>query len=105
MAILNTTGGNLLCRNDYHPAQLVISIGPLKVLKPWVWSYTGWDFFFKNLPKSFSISYWDLIKFLYFADTIERGDRGVKGGPKTGWRQGYFTYFTDNSIELLGPSR
>ncbi len=25
-------------------------------------------------------------------DTTERGDKGVKGGPKTGWRQGYFTH-------------
>jgi hypothetical protein len=25
-----------------------------------------------------------LLKCLYFADTTERGDRGVKGGPKTG---------------------
>jgi hypothetical protein len=25
---------------------------------------------------SFSISYWDLIKFPYFPDTTERGDRG-----------------------------
>ncbi len=32
-------------------------------------------------------------------DTIESGDRGVKGGPKTGWRQGYFT---DNSIIMWG---
>jgi hypothetical protein len=31
-------------------------------------------------------------------DTTERGDRGVKGGPKTGWRQGYFT---DNSSRQL----
>jgi len=44
---------------------------------------------------TFSISYLDLIKFHYFADTIERGDSGVKGGPKTGWR---FGYFLDNSI-------
>jgi hypothetical protein len=27
---------------------------------------------------SFSISYWDLIKFSHFADTTERGDRGWK---------------------------
>jgi hypothetical protein len=35
---------------------------------------------------SFSISYSDLIKFPYFADTAERGDRGVKDGEdmKTG---------------------
>ncbi len=33
---------------------------------------------------SFSISYWDLIKFHYFADTTERADRRWK----TGWRQG-----------------
>jgi hypothetical protein len=26
----------------------------------------------------------NLIKFHYFADTTERGDRGLKGGPKTG---------------------
>jgi hypothetical protein len=24
-------------------------------------------------------------------DTTERGDMGVKGGPKIGWRQGYCT--------------
>jgi hypothetical protein len=30
---------------------------------------------------SFILSF--LIKCLYFADTTERGDRGVKGGPKT----------------------
>jgi hypothetical protein len=28
------------------------------------------------------------IKFPYFADTTERGDRGVKAGLQTGWRQG-----------------
>jgi hypothetical protein len=27
---------------------------------------------------SFSISYWDLIKFPYFADTIERGEGGER---------------------------
>jgi hypothetical protein len=27
---------------------------------------------------TFNISYWNLIKFLYFADTTERGDRGWK---------------------------
>jgi len=35
-----------------------------------------------------------LIKLPYFADTTERGYRGVKAGPKTGSRQGHFT---DNS--------
>jgi hypothetical protein len=42
---------------------------------------------------SFSISYWDLIKFPYFADgchSKKRGVKGVKGSPKTGWRQGDF---------------
>jgi len=29
---------------------------------------------------SFTISYPDLIKFPYFADTTERGDRGRRGG-------------------------
>ncbi len=34
---------------------------------------------------SFIISYSDLIKFPYFADTFERGDKGgVKAGPKRG---------------------
>jgi hypothetical protein len=48
---------------------------------------------------SSSISYWDWLKCLYFADTTERGDRGwKKGGPKTGWREGYFT---DNSTGPL----
>jgi hypothetical protein len=49
---------------------------------------------FQRFVLSCSISFWDLIKCPYFADTTERGDRGVKGGPKRGWRQGYFT---DNS--------
>jgi hypothetical protein len=31
---------------------------------------------------SFTISYWDLIKFPYFTDPTKRGVRGVKGGPK-----------------------
>jgi len=39
---------------------------------------------------SFNISYWDLIKFLYFADTTEREDREWKQGPKTGWKEGDF---------------
>jgi len=43
---------------------------------------------FQHFVLRWSISYWDLIKCSYFADTTERGDRGVKGGPKTGWRQG-----------------
>jgi hypothetical protein len=37
---------------------------------------------FPNL--SFIISYPDLIKLPYFADLPQRGDRGWKGGPKTG---------------------
>jgi hypothetical protein len=39
---------------------------------------------------SFSISYWDLIKFAYFVDTTERGDRGWKQAQRQG-------DFTDNS--------
>jgi hypothetical protein len=46
---------------------------------------------FQHFILSCSISYWDLIKCLYFADTTERQ------GPKTGWRQGYFI---DNSIHI-----
>jgi hypothetical protein len=38
-----------------------------------------------------SISYWDLIKFLYLADTPERGDRGWKQAQRQG-------DFRDNSI-------
>jgi hypothetical protein len=47
---------------------------------------------------SFSISYWDLIKFPSFVDTTKRGVRGVKGGPKTGWlyRQLYWVKFEPN---------
>jgi hypothetical protein len=45
-----------------------------------------------------SISYWDLLKCLYFADASERGDRGVEGGPKTGKRE---VYFMDNSNVLI----
>jgi len=33
---------------------------------------------------SFSISYWDLIQFPYFADTIERGDSGWKQAQREG---------------------
>jgi hypothetical protein len=33
---------------------------------------------------SFSISYWDLIKFPSFADTIERGDSGWKQAQREG---------------------
>jgi hypothetical protein len=49
---------------------------------------------FSILVLSFSISYWDLIKFHYFTDTSKRGVRGVKGGPKTGWRQADFADFS-----------
>jgi hypothetical protein len=42
---------------------------------------------------SFSISYWDLLKCLYFADTTERGDRGWKDAQRQG-------YFRDNSNRL-----
>jgi hypothetical protein len=45
---------------------------------------------------SIGISYWDLLKFLYFADTTERGDRGWKEAQ----RQGEEGYFTDNSNTL-----
>jgi hypothetical protein len=33
---------------------------------------------------SYNISYWDLIKFSYFADTSERGDRGWKEAQRQG---------------------
>ncbi len=43
---------------------------------------------------SFRISYWDLIKFLNFADTTERGDRG--------WKQAQRHYdITDNRSCVL----
>jgi hypothetical protein len=42
-----------------------------------------------------SISYWDLIKFPYFADTTERRDREVETERIGGEREGDFT---DNSI-------
>jgi hypothetical protein len=42
---------------------------------------------------SFSISYWDLIKFHYLADTAERGDREWKQAQRQG-------DITDNSIIL-----
>ncbi len=37
------------------------------------------------LHAEFSTSHWDLIKFHYFVDTTERGDRGWKQAQKTGW--------------------
>jgi hypothetical protein len=33
---------------------------------------------------SFSISYWDLVKFHYFADTTEREDKGWKQAQREG---------------------
>jgi hypothetical protein len=46
---------------------------------------------------SFSIWYPDLIKFHYFADTTERGDRGAKAEEIGGETEGDLT---DNSIVL-----
>jgi hypothetical protein len=43
---------------------------------------------------SFNISNRDLIECLYFANTIERGDRGWKEAQRQG-------YFMDNSIILI----
>jgi len=40
---------------------------------------------------SFSISHWDLIKFPYFVDTNQRGDRGVEAKRIGGEREGDFT--------------
>jgi hypothetical protein len=42
-------------------------------------------------PCVLSISYWDLLKCLYFAEPTERGDRGWKEAQRYG-------YFSDNSI-------
>jgi hypothetical protein len=42
---------------------------------------------------SFSISYWDLIKFSFFAKTTERGDRVLKEAQRQG-------DIMDNSIVL-----
>jgi len=39
---------------------------------------------FQRFILSCSISYWDLIKYLYFADTTERGDRGWKEAQRQG---------------------
>ncbi len=54
---------------------------------------------------TFSISYLDLIKFLYFADTTERGDRGRKqrgiGGWNRGWLYGYL--YCTKRIEAWNP--
>jgi len=48
-----------------------------------------------NYFRTLCIPHRDWTKFSYFADTTERGHRGVKAGPKRGWRQ---SDFTDNSI-------
>jgi hypothetical protein len=40
---------------------------------------------------SYLYNYYNYSRLLSFADTIERGDRGVKAGSKRGWRQGDFT--------------
>jgi hypothetical protein len=39
---------------------------------------------FQHFILSCSISYWDLIKYPYFADTTERGDRGWKEAQRQG---------------------
>jgi hypothetical protein len=46
---------------------------------------------------SFSISYPDLIKFPYFVDTTERGDRGAKAEEIGGETEGDFM---DNSSTI-----
>jgi len=50
---------------------------------------------------SFSISSGDLIKFPYFADTTERGDRG--GGGKQAQREGDLTDKSNISIVKTFP--
>jgi hypothetical protein len=65
----------------------IISLGPCALNAEFQHSILSW-----------SISYWDLIKCLYFADTTERRDRGVRGGPKTEWRQGYCTLFSPDCL-------
>ncbi len=71
------------CYIDFHCSYFTATINPLEPcalnakIQPFV--------------LSFSISYWDSIKFPYITDTPKGGVRGVKGGPKTGWRQGDFT--------------
>jgi hypothetical protein len=47
---------------------------------------------------SCSISYWDLLKCLYFADTTEWGDRECKEAQRQGEREGYFK---DKCIQLI----
>jgi hypothetical protein len=52
---------------------------------------------------SFNISYWDFIKFPYFADTIERGDRGWndrdRGEIEDDFRDNFnMNYFLKNSL-------
>jgi hypothetical protein len=63
-------------------------------------SISYWDLIKCPYFADTSISYWDWINCPYFADTTERGDRGVKGGPKTKWEQGCFT---DNSNICAAP--
>ncbi len=49
----------------------------------------------------FGIPFWDLIKFPYFADTTQSGNRGWKQaqGLRRGWRQGDFTDVWVNILE------
>jgi hypothetical protein len=49
---------------------------------------------------SISISYWDLIKFSYFGDTTERGDKGESGGDR-GEREGDFTDNFNNLVVIF----
>jgi hypothetical protein len=52
---------------------------------------------------SFGISYPDLIKFPYFADTTERGDRGAKPEEIGGETEGHFMDNSDISNKV--PTR
>jgi hypothetical protein len=50
------------------------------------------------MQQIFNISYPDDIKLPFSTDLTQRGDKGVKAGPKTGCRQ---DYFKENSNKLV----
>ncbi len=70
--VWNSKSHQVLWSTEFHPV-FRFSLTPPLTLEPCAWN-----------AELLSISYWDLIKFPYFADTTERGDKGVKGAQREG---------------------
>jgi hypothetical protein len=50
---------------------------------------------------SIIILYWDLLKCLLLCRYHWKRGQGVKGGPKTGWREGYFTDYSFSGVLIV----